>query len=1157
VRIKKLELLKYGKFSGQPLELPASATDFHVIVGPNEAGKSTVRSAVVELLFGMPQRTPLSFLHDVSELRLGGVVEHNGTETVFHRARGRAQLRTPSDEKLSDDLLAEALDGISKEFFEQMYSLDHGRLIEGGRSILNASDRLGQVLFESAAGVGSLSPMREQLEELTGTLWTSRGNKSEYAQAEARLNQATSELRGAQVRTKVWVEARDALQTVDDEIAIVRTEQLRLETLQSKLERVRRLAPHLQELTTRQAELDALGDVVELAASAYDELAQARADIAAAKKVAEERASDFNVQEIARAALTTDDKVLRFASDIEELDRMRGAYVNHPRDLPLRKADRNRLLMAASDAASQLGWPTDQEGLQAALPKSLALKTVTNLLRSHGALEQAVVGATEALDEKKRDLERLTTQLTELTQTDVPAGLRQSLSEAQGLKDSRMKESSLSRSVAAAERHLDEALASLGLWKKPIDELRTLTMPSASRLTSIQRDETEREGAVSNAEDALAQAQAVADDLELQERQFAGGTKVVTTAEVMAERSRRDQAWDGIKAGIVSLEQGAPTVDSAIRLADELVDAQLGTTQVAANLQSLRNQLEAAQADVKRKRSSLDNRKRELESARASWQQIAASTGVPEMPLGDVADWVIKRQEALEVNDALELHRCALADVRQASSDAAAHLLDALSTASIAPPSEDLQTLIRAAESLVSEAERRLATKEGLEKQQLLAKSAMTAAQVKLDRANAAYTDWRAQWDDALRESNLAAGTTTLAEAEGAVELATNIAQHLAKAEELRVNRIETMEEDLQALGNSARRIAGEVSPELLALNDWPEVARQLMQRLTTARDDARAVERADELLRAAKSKRTDANTSVTASEARIRPILLSAGVDSIDDALPIAERSDKRRSLMDAVEKARSVLIRDGDGLSQEALAAEIGEFNPAEVPGLHEEVKRELSVANERRSQAMQTQVTAKQAFEAINGRANAAVAEAMRQEAIATMGEVAEQYLEAVTAARLLKWATDRYRDQKQGPMLKRAGEIFAGLTLGQFSKLGVDSEANPPALYAKRNTGATVEVSGLSEGTRDQLFLSLRIAALELQLKHKKPLPFIADDLFINFDDARAKAGLEALRDLSRLTQVVFLTHHDHLLSLVAEVFGADANIVRLERAAVLP
>ncbi len=1155
MRIKQLELLKYGKFSGQPIDLPAAETDFHVIVGPNEAGKSTVRSAVVELLFGMPLRTPLSFLHDVAELRLGGVVEHNGAQTVFHRARGRSQLRTPDDEKLSDDLLAEAVDGISKEFYEQMFSLDHERLVEGGRSILNASDRIGQVLFESAAGVGSLGPMREQLEELTGTLWAPRGSKSEYAQAEARLTQASTELKGALVRTKVWVEARDALQTVEDEIAAVKTEQQLLETLQSKLERVRRLAPHLQELTTRQAELDALGEVTELPASAYDDLVQARADIAAALKVAEERASDLEAREAARSALTTDDAILGLASEVEELDRMRGACVHHPRDLPMRKAERDRLLTAAFDAASQLGWPTDVEALQAALPKTLSLKTVTNLLRSHGALEQAVSSGTEALEEKKRDIERLKTQLAGSTQTVVPAALRHALSEAQGLKGNRNRESGLARSVATAERKLEEALDALGQWTRPIKELRALTLPSAARVMAILRERSERTSAVSNAEDALAQAQADAEDFELKVKQFVGGTKIVTTAEVMAERGRRDQAWGDIKDGSISLEQGAPIVDGTIRLSDELVDARLDTTQAAANLQALRNQLEGAQADVTRKRSTLDDRKKEHDAVEAGWQQLAVSAGIPDMPLDDMAAWLVKRQEALDAKDALERHQNDLADLRQASSEAIAQLLTALKGALVVPAAEDLQSLIADAESFVAEAERRNVTKEGLEKQQLLAESAQTTAQAKLDRATAAYDEWKSQWDTALREANLTSSTTTLAEVEASVDLATSIAQHLAGAEDLQVKRIDAMEDDLKALESSARSLATALAPGLLALEDWPEVAKQLMQRLAAAREDAKAVERADEARRTAKSKKKDADTSVAAAEARIRPLLLSAGSESIDDALPIAQRSDKRRSLMEALEKARAVLIRDGDGLSHEVLAAEVAEFNPAEVPGLHEEAKRELASANDKRGQAMQAQVTAKQTFDAINGSANAAVAEAMRQEALATMGEVAEQYLEAATAARLLKWATDRYRDQKQGPMLKRAGEIFSGLTLGDFSKLGVNTEANPPALYARRNTGASVEVSGLSEGTRDQLFLSLRIAALELQLKHKKPLPFIADDLFINFDDARSRAGLEALRDLSRLTQVVFLTHHDHLLPLVAEVFGPSANVVRLEREVV--
>ena len=86
--------------------------------------------------------------------------------------------------------------------------------------------------------------------------------------------------------------------------------------------------------------------------------------------------------------------------------------------------------------------------------------------------------------------------------------------------------------------------------------------------------------------------------------------------------------------------------------------------------------------------------------------------------------------------------------------------------------------------------------------------------------------------------------------------------------------------------------------------------------------------------------------------------------------------------------------------------------------------------------------------------------------------------------------------------------------------------------------------------MSDGSRDQLYLALRLAALELQLGAGHALPFIADDLFINYDDARARAGLAALASLSELTQVVFLSHHDHLLPLVRSVFGAEVNVLSL-------
>lgn len=58
--------------------------------------------------------------------------------------------------------------------------------------------------------------------------------------------------------------------------------------------------------------------------------------------------------------------------------------------------------------------------------------------------------------------------------------------------------------------------------------------------------------------------------------------------------------------------------------------------------------------------------------------------------------------------------------------------------------------------------------------------------------------------------------------------------------------------------------------------------------------------------------------------------------------------------------------------------------------------------------------------------------------------------------------------------------------------------------------------------------------------------------MADDLFINFDDERSTAGLEALKELSKQTQVVFLSHHDHLMPRVEQVFGVGVNVVQLQR-----
>ena len=84
--------------------------------------------------------------------------------------------------------------------------------------------------------------------------------------------------------------------------------------------------------------------------------------------------------------------------------------------------------------------------------------------------------------------------------------------------------------------------------------------------------------------------------------------------------------------------------------------------------------------------------------------------------------------------------------------------------------------------------------------------------------------------------------------------------------------------------------------------------------------------------------------------------------------------------------------------------------------------------------------------------------------------------------------------------------------------------------------------------MSEGTADQLYLALRIASLERHLERHAPIPFILDDILVNFDDARAAAALEVLAALSERTQVIYFTHHQHLVELAKAKVGEKTLFV---------
>jgi uncharacterized protein YhaN len=121
------------------------------------------------------------------------------------------------------------------------------------------------------------------------------------------------------------------------------------------------------------------------------------------------------------------------------------------------------------------------------------------------------------------------------------------------------------------------------------------------------------------------------------------------------------------------------------------------------------------------------------------------------------------------------------------------------------------------------------------------------------------------------------------------------------------------------------------------------------------------------------------------------------------------------------------------------------------------------------------------------------------------------------------------------------VSRASELFTALTRGSFAGLRTDfdEDGQPVLLGVRPEEGGSVRVNCMSDGAGDQLFLALRIATLEHWFEHHEPVPFIVDDVLLSFDDDRALAALSALAELSRKTQIVFFTHHDHMLNMAQD------------------
>jgi uncharacterized protein YhaN len=156
------------------------------------------------------------------------------------------------------------------------------------------------------------------------------------------------------------------------------------------------------------------------------------------------------------------------------------------------------------------------------------------------------------------------------------------------------------------------------------------------------------------------------------------------------------------------------------------------------------------------------------------------------------------------------------------------------------------------------------------------------------------------------------------------------------------------------------------------------------------------------------------------------------------------------------------------------------------------------------------------------------------------------VEEQFKKAVQAWReraavslFLERIREDYEKHRQPETLKEASGYLQQLTGGKYTRIWTPLAHD--ILFVDTVDGQALSVQVLSRGTREQLFVSLRLALVAAYARRGIHLPMILDDVFVNFDAGRTKTACAVLRDFAEQGhQLLVFTCHEHVWRMFQEL-----------------
>ena len=1135
MRLRRLDLTRYGKFTDRRIDFgarPAEGPDFHIIYGPNEAGKSTTMQGWLDLLYGIPAQSRMDFLHPYGAMRLGACIEAGGDRHEVIRTKGRTgTLTDPAGNAIPEAMLQGILGGIDRAGYEAMFSLDDDTLEKGGESILSSQGDLGQMLFTASSGLAEMGQALDDLRARAQGFFRPAGRSGGLADLKkelAALDQAIQDKDMGAREYATLAQERDRAQEAWSGADAAQA--LTLRRLH-EVERLLAALPLVMRLKRFEAELADLPVVAPLPEGWADELADLWRDHGQIAVRIEEQERQIAAMRDELPAAVDDPAILAQADAMAAIEALKADRDGALRDLPNRRAEAASLQVQIDHLLRQLGH-VDGDPAALLLPAPL-VADLRALMERHSG----VAAALDTAREETRAAAQRQAALAADAGGDAPSTPDLALLEqvVQGLARSD-PEAALERAMTAHRAACDKrdaALARLAPWQGGGAALVALTVPTPARMQAWRQGLSEARHAIERDRAAIART---TEDIALAEAALDAAVVPgeVTVAQAAEVRALRERLWSEHRAALTP--DSADRFEAALRQDDQLGAAQARAAADAQQRAQAQSRLASLGATLARQQARHDEALRADAQLRADLSAAVPQGLDPSMTLDALEDWMRRREVALEAHEAVQ----AAARDEQAAGDrvqtAQATLGSALSACGHGVAADTPLELLTLRARLLLDRARDQAAQAAARADAATDLARRQAAEA---RADAAMQAWQAEWLAACAQTAFGDAGQTAAAMGEALDLLQQLDRHWTLLRQL-TDRIAKMEGNCAAFDAAMADLARALA---LPADDGARLWPVLRQRLQAAREGQAQAGRLRQRLQEAAQLADGLAQTQARHVARLDEMCAhfgGIGAEALQQTVAQAQRRDDLLAQRDHL--ARDICETMGTDQLEQAVSA----LDGLERPALAAE-RDGLSATQAQQAQALQalyaTLSQAQARLDAVGGDDAVARLQAARQTLLLQIADAARGFLRLRLGAMAVDHALQGYRDTHRSAMMRRASEAFRTITRGEYSGLAAQPEAEREVLVAIGAEGGSKLARDLSKGTRFQLYLALRVAGYHEIAGARTTVPFIADDIMETFDDDRAAETFSLLADMAGIGQVIYLTHHRHLCDIARQVCPA--------------